>query len=248
VAILERLEASQQPPATKVFSTPSSPTQLMPPALDRHMTPTPVFLGPLDGPADARRSDDSLDGTTARLELLQLGMGNEAWHDPTDAPEEETLAISPADPQVRPHAPVSLATNCGNNYASSDLVDFLGDIGVLIQPPLATTPPTKKKGRLAKPMPSPRRSGRLAIKRKTRLAPDGTLAVQELIARVVGILAPSASFDDASWDAYQQVFQHALLASLAIQAMEALVKHIKKLKKKGPAAAVPPTVTSVPDV
>jgi hypothetical protein len=67
--------------------------------------------------------------------------------------------------------------------------------------------------------------------------------VQELIARAIGILPPSASFDAVTWDAYQQVFQHAPLASLAIKALEALVKHVKNLKKKkGPVAVAPGTV------
>jgi hypothetical protein len=223
--------------------------QLLAPVLDMPTSPAPPLLGPIDEPADARLSEASIDGTTARLELLQLGLGNEAWHDHPDLSDAELPVRGPAVPQVCSHTPASLATTCANNYASSDLVGFLGDIAVPIQPALATTPPSKKLGRPSKPQASPRRSGRLAIKRKARPASDSTVAVQELIARVVGILAPSASFDEVSWDAYQQVFKHAPLASSAIQALEALVKHIKKLKKKGPAAAsLSPTVPAIQDV
>jgi hypothetical protein len=83
--------------------------------------------------------------------------------------------------------------------------------------------------------------------------------VQELIARAIGILPPSASFDAVTWEAYQQVFHQAPLASSAIKALEALVKHVKNLKKKkkkkGPEAVAPgsvaqatTTVSVVPDV
>ncbi|KAM0840272.1 hypothetical protein ACQ4PT_059782 [Festuca glaucescens] len=55
------------------------------------------------------------------------------------------------------------------------------------------------------------------------------MAIQEIIAKVCGILAPVASFDDASLAAYQQLFQKAPLAAAAIQALEALVKQVKKI-------------------
>ncbi|KAM0836440.1 hypothetical protein ACQ4PT_062333 [Festuca glaucescens] len=273
VAILEKLEASQHLPVTTAFPTPSSATHPASPSLGKCTLTVAVSLGPVDGPADQGHPDDAFDGTVARLELLQLGVGNEAWNDSSATPDEEVLprspaptqtplapaeevqACSPVATQVRPHAPASLATLCCNDNASTDLVGFIGDFAVPIQPPLAATPPSKKKKKPATALPSPRRSGRLAIKRKTRLASDGSVAVQELIARVIGILAPSASFDAVSWEAYQQVFQHAPLASSAIKALEALVKHVKKLKKKGsidvapePDAEAPATVSSVPDV
>jgi hypothetical protein len=136
------------------------------------------------------------------------------------------------------------------------LIGFIGDISLPIQPPLAAMPPSNKKRIRDKPLASPRRSGRLAIKRKNRIVSDGSVAVQELIARAIGILPPSASFDAVTWEAYQQVFHQAPLASSAIKALEALVKHVKNLKKKkGPAAVAPGTVAQatttvsvVPDV
>ncbi|KAM0895467.1 hypothetical protein ACQ4PT_023812 [Festuca glaucescens] len=83
-------------------------------------------------------------------------------------------------------------------------------------------------------LPSPRRSGRIAIKKKARLLCDGAEAIQELIARVGGILGPTASFDDASRAAYKQLFMSAPLAASAIHALEALVKQVNKLNKKAP--------------
>jgi len=78
---------------------------------------------------------------------------------------------------------------------------------------------------------------------------DGAEAVQEVIVRVCGILAQEESFDYASRAAYQQMFLRAPLAVAAIQAMDALVKRVKKLKKKGPVAIqASPVKTSATNV
>ncbi|KAM0877624.1 hypothetical protein ACQ4PT_035394 [Festuca glaucescens] len=251
MAILEKLEASSPSLATPVSSTPSSPAHHASPSRSMTAMPAADLLGPLDGPATVGRTDHaaSLDGTVAQLELLQIEVGNEAWNEPNEAPDDDARARSPIAPQVRPHALATLAMSSYNGNVSTDLVGFIGAIAVPVQPPLVATPSPKRKRKrkTAAPLPSPRRSGRLAIKKKSRLVSDGTVAVQELIARVCGILAPAASFDDASWAAYQHMFQSAPLASSAIQALEALVKHVKKLKKKGPARAVVPAVPSGSD-
>jgi hypothetical protein len=106
----------------------------------------------------------------------------------------------------------------------------------------------RKKKKTVAAAGSPRRSGRIAIKKKARRLSEGSVAVQELIARVCGILAPSASFDDASLAAYQQLFLKAPLAATAIKALEALVKQVKKVKKKSPATSVAITVNNGVDV
>jgi hypothetical protein len=59
-----------------------------------------------------------------------------------------------------------------------------------------------------------------AVKKKARQASDGGIAIQELLARVCGILAPAAAFDDDSRAAYQQMFLQAPLATSAVQALE----------------------------
>jgi hypothetical protein len=74
------------------------------------------------------------------------------------------------------------------------------------------------------PQASPRRGGRLVTKKKARQLCDNAEAIQELIARVCGLLAPAKNFDNASRVAYQQMFVQAPLAGSAIQAHEALVE------------------------
>jgi hypothetical protein len=128
------------------------------------------------------------------------------------------------------------------------LHDFLATVAGPVVQPLLGTPSLRKKKKPAAAAGSPRRSGRIAIKKKARQLSEGSVAIQELIARVCGILAPAASFDDASLAAYQQLFLKAPLALNAIQALEALVKQVKKVKKKSPATPVAKTVTAVPDV
>lgn len=128
------------------------------------------------------------------------------------------------------------------------LHDFLATVAGHVVQPLLVTPPLRKKKKPAAAAGSPRRSGRIAIKKKARQLSEGSVAIQELIARVCGILAPAASFDDASLAAYQQLFLKAPLAATAIQALEALVKQVKKVKKKSPATPVAKTVAAVSDV
>jgi hypothetical protein len=86
------------------------------------------------------------------------------------------------------------------------------------------------------------------LKKKARSIVDGADAIHELIARVCGLLAPAASFDDAAKQAYEQLFINAPLATSAIHALEALVKHVKKMKKKKGTAPPPAaTVTTTTD-
>jgi hypothetical protein len=116
----------------------------------------------------------------------------------------------------------------------------------VLQPLLGTPAPRQKKTR-AIAIGSPRRSGRIAIKKKARQLSEGSIAIQELVAKVCGILAPAASFDAASAIAYQLMFQNAPLAATAIKALEALVKQVKKVKKKIPATALATPVISGAD-
>lgn len=120
----------------------------------------------------------------------------------------------------------------GHDGPIPPLQQFLGSVAGPKPTPLISTPLARKK-KVVPPVCSPRRSGRLAVKKKAKQLKDGAEAIQEVIARVCGILAPEESFDDASRAAYQQMFLRAPLAVAAIQAMDALVKQVKKLKKKG---------------
>jgi hypothetical protein len=147
-------------------------------------------------------------------------------------------------------APASAAPPTNNiitpaaDDASACLLGFIDSVSAPIQQPLMSTPlPKKKKEEVALPLASPRHSGNLAIKKKARTLADGAEAIQELIARVCGLLAPTATFDDTAKTAYQQLFINAPLAASAIHALEALVKQVKKMKKKGSAKPQAENVT-----
>ncbi|KAM0822740.1 hypothetical protein ACQ4PT_071319 [Festuca glaucescens] len=119
--------------------------------------------------------------------------------------------------------PVTSVTPAADD-ASARFLGFIDSVAAPVQQPLMCTPTAKKKKKVALPLASPRRSGRLANKKRARSLADGAEAIQELIARVCGILAPTATFDDAAKAAYQQLFINAPLAASAIHALEALVK------------------------
>jgi hypothetical protein len=165
------------------------------------------------------------------------------------------LAASPAAPSATTlataHACATPAPDINASPAADDaaakLLCFINHVAAPVQQPLLATPLAKKKTKKALPLASPRRSGRLALKKKARSIADGADAIQELIARVCGLLAPTASFDDAAKQAYQQLFINAPLATSAIHALEALVKHVKKMKKKGTAPPPAATVTTTTD-
>jgi hypothetical protein len=160
--------------------------------------------------------------------------------------------VATATTWVTAHACATPATGNITTPASGDaaakLLSFIDHVAAPVQQPLLGTPSAKKKKKKALPLASPRRSGRIALKKKARSIADGDDAIQELIARVCGLLAPSASFDNAAKQAYKQLFINAPLATTAIQALKALVKHVKKLKKKETAPPSAAIVTTVPDV
>jgi len=132
---------------------------------------------------------------------------------------------------------------------ASPLQRFLDSIANPVPPPLIPDLPARTAKKTAPLLCSPRRSGRIAIKKKARLLSDGTDAVQELIARVCGILGPEDDFDDDARAAYKNLFMRAPLAPAAIQAMEALVKQVQKLKKKkGPAKSKATPVSTFANV
>ncbi|KAM0917355.1 hypothetical protein ACQ4PT_009578 [Festuca glaucescens] len=212
-----------------------------------------------DGGFGRRLDDATLDvaplgDTTLLLTQLTISTDKEASHvsgqdlpvtdiAPSQAPFEDlTSVLSPATATSAP------AATDGIDIAPSSLLDFINSVAALVQPPLVNTPPTRKKKKTMAQLPSPRRSGRIAIKKKARLLGDGAEAIQELIARVCGILGPTASFDDASRAAYKQIFMTAPLAASAIHALEALVKQVNKLKKKAPAKLKEAHVTISADV
>jgi hypothetical protein len=164
-----------------------------------------------------------LAGETIRLGMLQINDANEAW------PETPILGSPAAAPQEPPATPrLELAT-------TEPLKLFLDSVVTAPPPPIiAATPTRKQKTSMRGPAASPRRSGRLAIKKKARQFGDGVQAVQELVARICGVLGPAASFDEASKEAYEKIFLQAPLASTAIQALDALVKQVQHLKKMSP--------------
>jgi hypothetical protein len=187
---------------------------------------------------------------------LVLDGENEAWNvgsTPTSPVHDQHSSQSPVasvdgavtatPPPSQPVAPPSPRRDLSTEV--HPLQEFLASVAGPVQQPLLVTPPTRKKKKAAAAAVSPRRSGRIAVKKKARQLSDGAVAIQELIAKVCGLLDPAASFDDASQAAYQQLFLKAPLASAAIQALEALVKQVKKIKKKGPGL---PKANSVPNV
>ncbi|KAM0866425.1 hypothetical protein ACQ4PT_042633 [Festuca glaucescens] len=144
-----------------------------------------------------------------------------------------TMAMVTAPARAAP-PPDNTVTPAADD-APARLLGFIDSVAVPVQQPLMSTPTAKKKKQVALPLASPRRSRRLANKKRARSLADGAEAIQELITRVYGLLAPTATFDDAAKAAYQQLLINAPLAASAIHALEALVKQVKKMKKKGAA-------------
>ncbi|KAM0881449.1 hypothetical protein ACQ4PT_032930 [Festuca glaucescens] len=192
------------------------------------------------------------------------GQGNEAWdaaaHSP-DSQEPASLLLSTLPNQPNPgqrststpprhdqDRSLVAQDSVHDADAAAPLQEFLATVTGPVLQPLLGTPALRQKKKKATAVGSPRRSGRIAIKKKARQLSEGSIAIQELIAKVCGILAPAASFDEASAIAYQQMFLKAPLAATAIQALEALVKQVKKVKKKTPAIPLAkPVVTGADD-
>ncbi|KAM0855101.1 hypothetical protein ACQ4PT_049994 [Festuca glaucescens] len=225
------------------------------PATKQHRLGSPGAGQSVHEPS-AGGSDDQLQFATGLMAQLVLDEENEAWnasstpttpvHDPLSPPSPMPSvegAVTATPPPSQPHAPPSPRHDL--TMEVQPLQEFLASVAGPVQQPLLVTPPTRKKKKAAAAVASPRRSGRIAVKKKARQLSDGAVAIQELIAKVCGLLDPATSFDDASQAAYQQLFLKAPLASAAIQALEALVKHVKKIKKNGPGL---PKAKPVPDV
>jgi hypothetical protein len=173
-------------------------------------------------------SAGSLLQSTLGLSQLVLMDGDEAWHDASrgdaspaplsSSASREPLPLIGTDLDAQTEVPATLPLSPHLDDTTDELRplhDLLAAVSVPVQDPLLRTPPTRKK---KQPIPatSPRRSGRIAIKKKVRQITDGAEAIQELIARVCGILAPAASFDDAARAAYQQMFAQAPLAAATV--------------------------------
>jgi hypothetical protein len=78
-----------------------------------------------------------------------------------------------------------------------------------------------------------RRSKRLASKKKQLGGGlETTSAVQELLARACGIIAKDGAFDDAAKAAYLKLFSSEIAAPV-IQAIDSLIKQVKKVQKNG---------------
>ncbi|KAM0851547.1 hypothetical protein ACQ4PT_052352 [Festuca glaucescens] len=152
-----------------------------------HVAP-PCLVG--DEPVNDRDGQDATLQDGGRLEdqagLLanpSISYGSEAWPEVFD--QGNTTANPP-------------------DVAAGDgaLQLFLSTVTAPVQQPLACTPPARKKKNAQVPAASPRRSGWIAIKKKAHQLCDGAEAIQEIIARACGLLAPAATFDDASRAAY----------------------------------------------
>jgi hypothetical protein len=201
-------------------SPPPGPDHILPASPERPSTTIDTGSGRADSPSIMASPDTPLAG----LGGVQLPTATTVVADATDTVTALATATTPASNITTP-AVVD---------ASTRLLTFIDSVAAPIQQPLMSTPsPKKKKNKVALLLASPRRSGRIAIKKKARSLADGAEAIQELIVRVCGLLAPTATFDDAAKTAYQQLFINAPLAASAIQALEALVKQVKKMKKKG---------------
>jgi hypothetical protein len=61
---------------------------------------------------------------------------------------------------------------------------------------------------------------------------ETTSAVQELLARACGIIAKDGAFDDAAKAAYLKLFNSEIAAPV-IQAIDSLIKQVKKVQKNG---------------
>ncbi|KAM0895015.1 hypothetical protein ACQ4PT_024123 [Festuca glaucescens] len=215
---------------------------LTPLATDHHLDASPVR-----SPATLGTGGDGTDSPPVTTQPATPFAGSGCGH-----LLAASLAVATATTLVTAHAsatpaPGNIATPATSD-AAAKLLSFIDHVAAPVQQPLLGTPSAKNKKKKALPLASPRRSGRIALKKKAHSIADGAEAIQELIARVCGLLAPSASFDDAAKQAYQQLFINAPLATSAIHALEALVKQVKKLKKMGTAPPSAAIVTTVPDV
>lgn len=225
-----------------------------------HLAPPPLG-SPGAGSGSASPGLDT--GYNSPLHAMPL-LENEAWDaaarssDSTGAASQPSLvvpllldpALAPTSPPPRLERDLAQVSqhNDGAVVPEDPVLDFMSSVAGPVVQPLLGTPSLRKKKKTVAAARSPRRSGRIAIKKKARQLSEGSVAVHELIARVCDILAPAASFDDASLAAYQQLFLKAPLAATAIKALEALVKQVKKVKKKSPATSVAITVSNGVDV
>ncbi|KAM0927335.1 hypothetical protein ACQ4PT_002814 [Festuca glaucescens] len=187
---------------------PFGPDHHLPASPERPMTMLDTSRGRADSPSTFASPDTPLVGSDRGQLLVATTMVTAA----TAMVTAPASAAPPTDNIITPAA----------DDASARLLCFIDYVAAPIQQPLMSTPSAKKKKKVALPLASPRRSGRLAIKKKARSLADGAEAIQELIARVCGLLAPTATFDDAAKTAYQQLFINAPLAASAIHALEAL--------------------------
>ncbi|KAM0931562.1 hypothetical protein ACQ4PT_000265 [Festuca glaucescens] len=239
----------------------SCDAMLATPVPDQHGLGSPAAGTPVHAPPEGG-SEEHLLHATSLMAHLALEEENEAWHAGDSSPTpvhdlplpqspvasaEGAPAVTPPPPN-QPHAPTPPRPDPAVEVEVQPLQAFLASVAGPVQQPLLATPPTRKKKKATAAVASPRRSGRIAVKKKARQLSDGAVAIQELTAKVCGLLDPAATFDDASQAAYHQLFLKAPLASAAIQALEALVKHVKKIKKKGPGLPKAKPVMDVPHV
>ncbi|XP_014755578.1 uncharacterized protein LOC106866306 [Brachypodium distachyon] len=138
-----------------------------------------------------------------------------------------SCAVVLQDPGIQRNA----AAVAGEVPDDCTLANFFTAIGKPRQPAILPLPTLTSKR--APPPAPPRRSGRVVAKKKGDVSCSA--AVQELLARVCGLLDPGAAFDDKSRDAFISMFKTPLSAPV-IKAIETLVKQVKKMKTKSATA------------
>ncbi|KAI4978194.1 hypothetical protein ZWY2020_014748 [Hordeum vulgare] len=182
---------------------------------------------------DPGRGDDGAASCTAHSGKVAQQSGY--THDELLTGEPEALAIV-AVPVGGPSLPADVDT----------FIDSVSSCGV--EPLLPTSAPCKAKAAAVGAVTS--RSARLdKKKKKVSLLPGaGSEAVQEIIARLCGVLDPSVGYNAKAKQAYLDLFAMPLAAPV-VQAIVGLVSHAKNLSqkklKKGKVATVEAQVTNV---
>ncbi|KAM0912233.1 hypothetical protein ACQ4PT_012932 [Festuca glaucescens] len=125
---------------------------------------------------------------SSRPSQLVLEEENEAWDDSLRSPASQGAATAPFLEESLPSQPEPALTPSRQvrapsltNYATGDetepLQEFLSSVAGPVQQPLLGMPSMRKKKKAAAPAGSPRRSGRIAIKKKARQLSDGAVAI-----------------------------------------------------------------------
>lgn len=157
---------------------------------------------------------------------VQPGINNEA---PLE--QMQSLEVVPSDLAM----PAVLAAVEVGAIVASGVADVctLKDSLAKIPAPILDTPESCRS-RVAVPQDTPRRSERLAQHQK-KVARSVEIVAQESLVRALrdlGLLGPKAKFHNEARDKLEKLFQGPL-AMQSIQEIQALVKNVNKVKKRG---------------